>query len=289
MIADNNTLQVNEQSFTTNGLCIQAKRWNKGAPTKIIAIHGWLDNAGSFDPLAPYLNNCDIIALDSAGHGKSSFRSPDSQYLIWSEVGEIFDIADQLGWETFNLMGHSRGAGITSMCAGTFPERISKLILIEGGIPMPSEPRHTAKNLAKHITDNKNLSGAQGTLFPSRKSALNARVNGFTKVSLQTAEILAKRSLIKSDQGFRWNADVRLKGSSSLKLTHQQIDSFFNEIICPCLFIEGSNGILKTMPFTETHLSKIRNLQRVEFEGGHHLHMESATEQCAGLIKEFLL
>lgn len=283
-----NTKKPEELRFTTQGLNIGAKRWNHGAKHKVIAVHGWLDNCGSFDLIAPELKDIEIIALDSAGHGKSDFRSIDSQYLIWSEVGEIFDIANQLGWETFSLIGHSRGAGITAMCAGTFPERIEKLVLIEGGIPLPSEPKDTPKNLANHILDNQKLTGAKGTLFPTREAALSARANGFTKVSMETAEILSIRSLIETDDGFRWNADARLKGASSLKLTHQQVDAFFHEINCPSLFIEGSKGILKEMPFTEKHLLNIRHLQRTEFEGGHHLHMESAANSCAELIYQFL-
>jgi len=278
---------VEEQVFHTHGLAIHSKRWNKGAKHQVLAIHGWLDNANSFDLLAPYLPDCDIVALDSAGHGKSDFRSADSSYLIWSEVGEIFDIADQLGWQQFHLIGHSRGAGITSMCAGTFPERIRKLVIIEGGIPTPSKPQDVAINLAKHILDDKKRSGTKGTLFPDRETALNARANGFTKVSLDTAKILAERSLRKDTDGFRWHADARLKVISSLKLTHQQIDAFFKEIRCPCLSIEGKQGILNEMPFTNAHLSHIRHLKRVEFDGGHHLHMEDATRSCSKLIQKF--
>src|SRR5690606_41685879 len=61
----------------------------------------------SFDVLAPQLENVHLIALDCAGHGFSGHRS---SYNIWEDVGELFAVADLLGWNEFALLGHSRGA-----------------------------------------------------------------------------------------------------------------------------------------------------------------------------------
>lgn len=283
-----NNLPAEETEFEVQGLTIAAKRWNKGAIHRVIALHGWLDNCGSFDLLAEHLQDIDLVALDSAGHGKSDFRSEDGQYLIWSEVSELFSVADQLGWECFNLLGHSRGAGIAAICSGTFPERIEKLILIEGGIPLPMEPEDVPENLASHILDSQRLSGTKGSLFKTRDQAISARANGFTKIYKETAEILARRSLIEEDEGFRWHADARLKAPSSLKLTHAQINAFLRRISAPTLFIEGTEGIIRNMPFADSHLKKISNLKRVELEGGHHLHMEESAEKSAACLTGFI-
>lgn len=277
-----------ELVFNINGLNISAKRWNKGAKYKVIALHGWLDNCASFDLFASELDNIDLIALDSPGHGKSDFRSPDGEYLIWAEVGEVFNIADQLGWKTFNLLGHSRGAGIAAICAGTFPERIEHLVLVEGGVAFPMEESDVPENLASHILNNNKLSGAEGTLFKTREAALTARADGFTKVSLEAAEILASRSLIDTGKGFRWHADARLKAPSSLKLTHGQIDAFLGRITAPSMLIEGQNGILKKMSAVAKHFKSIESLANVELPGGHHLHMEESASECSRHTEEFI-
>jgi pimeloyl-ACP methyl ester carboxylesterase len=279
---------VEETEFQVHSLTLKAKRWNKGARIKAIALHGWLDNCGSFDPMAEIFSDIDLVALDSAGHGHSDFRSPDGQYLIWGEVSETFAVADHLGWETFTLIGHSRGAGIAAISAGTFPERIEKLVLIEGGVPLPMEAKDVPENLAKHILDNQRLSGTRGSVFGSRQKAIEARADGFTKIRLATAGILAKRSLVKDGEGYRWHADPRLKAPSSLKLTHDQIDAFLGRISAPTLLIEGKQGLWQNMPFRPHHIARIKQLEEIVLEGGHHLHMEDSVSECADAITHFL-
>ena len=278
-----------EISFNVKGRKIAGQRWNKGGRFKAIALHGWLDNCSSFELIGPEINDIELVALDAAGHGRSDFRSEDSDYLIWAEVSELFEVADILGWQTFNLIGHSRGACISTISSGTFPERIERLVLIEGGVPLPMEPKDVPENLAAHIKSNKKLSGAQGTLFKTREEAISARADGFTKISHAAAELLASRSLGQDSDGFfMWRADARLKAPSSLKLTHAQIDAFLGSISAPTLLIEGDQGILKKMPFMDGHLESIDNLKRVLLKGGHHLHMEEAAPECSLLIREFI-
>jgi glutathione S-transferase len=86
-----------------------------------LALHGWLDNGASFDRLAPMLSGLHLVALDLAGHGRSQHRHPSvvSHFIDWAP--EIVAVADRLGWETFVLIGHSMGAGISSLVAGTSP------------------------------------------------------------------------------------------------------------------------------------------------------------------------
>ncbi|MGH8605107.1 MAG: alpha/beta fold hydrolase, partial [Gammaproteobacteria bacterium] len=57
-----------------------AKRWGSDQGAPLIALHGWLDNAASFDPLASYLDEFDLVALDLAGHGLSDHRPKGVHY-----------------------------------------------------------------------------------------------------------------------------------------------------------------------------------------------------------------
>ena len=280
--------QIQERSFQVNGLNIAAKHWRSGAEHKVIALHGWLDNAGTFDLIAPNMPHCEIVALESAGHGRSDFRSADAHYLIWSEISEIFQVADQLNWENFSLIAHSRGAGIAMLCSGTFPERINNLVLIEGGIPQPLEGAQSPQNLADYIRQDAKLQGAPGTWFATREAAIAARADGFTKTTYEAAEILAIRSLKQTNNGFSWRADARLKGASAFRLTEDQSQGFLSRISAPTLLIEASNGIVSQFPHVVAYLEKIIDLKRVHLDGGHHLHLENAALDCAVEINRFL-
>ena len=47
-------------------------------------------------------------------------------------VGHVRGVLDALGWEKSHLVGHSMGSAVSTLFAGSFPERINRLVLIEG-------------------------------------------------------------------------------------------------------------------------------------------------------------
>ncbi|WP_293752100.1 alpha/beta fold hydrolase [uncultured Paraglaciecola sp.] len=97
-----------------------------GDPSKpmILALHGWLDNAASFQPIAEYLNDYYILAIDITGHGLSSHRSDGANYHLTDFVFDIHELVESQGWSSFVLMGHSMGGVLisTAIAAGTLPE-----------------------------------------------------------------------------------------------------------------------------------------------------------------------
>ena len=156
---------IRERTFELNGLTLTAKEWGRSGSIPVIALHGWLDNAATFDRMLPFMENLHVIALDLAGHGRSSHRSIDSSYDIWIDIGEVMSVADHMGWDRFALLGHSRGAIISGLIAGTFPERISHAVLIDGYVPMPQSADNAAKQVMKAIRENRRFAASSPTFF----------------------------------------------------------------------------------------------------------------------------
>ena len=120
-----------EAEFEIFGRQLAAKLWGNpdGYPT--LALHGWLDNANTFERLAPRLTELNIIALDLAGHGKSDHRAPGVQYHHSDYMLDIMSVVELLNLEKFNLIGHSMGGQISSVIAATFPERVNRAFMKE--------------------------------------------------------------------------------------------------------------------------------------------------------------
>ena len=97
-------------SWTVDGLTVAGMAWGPADGHPVLALHGWLDNAASFEVLAPILAGCRVVALDLTGHGLSDHRSEDATYLIWDDIPQVLKVIEALGWTDCTMLGHSRGA-----------------------------------------------------------------------------------------------------------------------------------------------------------------------------------
>jgi pimeloyl-ACP methyl ester carboxylesterase len=277
-----------ERRFELPGLTLAAEIWGSAGERPILASHGWLDNAGSFELLAPLLPGCEIVALDLAGHGLSGSRSPDSAYNIWQDVGDLLDVADTLGWRRLTLLGHSRGAAISMLFAGTFPERVEKLVLLEGGLPITAEAGEAPAGLAQALRESRELSGKSGRVFRERATAIAERAGGFSKVTTAAAERLARRSLREVPGGWQWHADQRLKAQSELRLTPEHARAFARRVTAPVLLLFAQMSPFVDRPLFQELPTLFANVETGRVPGGHHFHLEGSEAAIAERIRRFL-
>src|SRR3954469_23206577 len=135
-------------------LRLAARAWGDPALPKLLALHGWLDNAASFDRLAPLLcGDFHIVALDLPGHGRSAWRAPGAWYHYVDYLGDVLAAADALGWDRFGLLGHSLGGAIASMLAGVEGDRVERLLLIEALGPMSLAAEQTLAHLKRSLSE----------------------------------------------------------------------------------------------------------------------------------------
>ena len=99
---------------------LQLAGWYAGAAPltqPVLCLHGWLDNANSFLPLAQAMPDLPLLALDLAGHGHSSHRSPDAHYYLLDYVSDIATLCRQQQWQQLTVVGHSMGGMVATVLA----------------------------------------------------------------------------------------------------------------------------------------------------------------------------
>lgn len=276
-----------EMSFVINGLHFSAQAWGAPEDPPVLALHGWLDNSASFFTLAPRLKNLYIVALDLAGHGLSDHRPGSAPYNIWEDIAEVFALADHLGWQKFSLLGHSRGAIIAMLAAGTFPERIDKLALIEGLLPEPADVEDAPQQLARSITALRLLSAKPRTCYPDLPAAIKAREQGMFPLGLAAARALTERGVLATPEGYQWRSDQRLFAPSSIKLTRAQITAFLTRITAPTKLVLAQDGMPKRFANYRREVAAFPNVDVVSLSGGHHLHMEQEVAAVAAAFNPF--
>jgi pimeloyl-ACP methyl ester carboxylesterase len=274
------------------GFTIAAKAWGPEDGIPVLSAHGWLDNAGSFDRLAPMLDGMRIVAFDFPGHGRSPHRPRGTAYHFIDTVPLFFDIADALGWPKFSLLCHSMGACAAALVAGTLPERIERMVLLDGFGPKSAPPEQAPEQLAKELHERNILAGKTSRAFasPDEAVATIAQVHG---IAPESAALLMKRGLEKvgpdEDGRFVWNFtyDLRLRSTTRLYLSEEQVLAFFARITCPTLLIRPRQGWPFDKAIVEGRIDAIDDVRFIEVEGNHHVHLDHP-ERVAQHVQDFL-
>jgi len=276
-----------ELALQTPYLRLSARAWGPSDGIPVLALHGWLDNAASFDALAPLLPELRLVALDLPGHGYSDHRPPGIHYHFVDYVPDVIAAADALGWERFGLLGHSLGGGIASFAAATLPERITAVAMIEGLGPPTSNPADGPPNLRKAIEKMQRLPHATPPLYPNLEAAIQARCEA-SDLSWSAAAILVDRSIRKVGAGYGWRTDARLRFVSPSYLSEAQILAYMERIEAPALLIRGADGYLVKRPYMQQRYARIARLTVETLAGGHHPHLENPVS-CAYFLRHFLI
>lgn len=264
---------------------------NDGRGPRVLALHGWLDNAASFLPLAPYLRGLDLVALDLPGHGHSAHLPPGADYGFPLALNTLLDVADALGWDTFRLLGHSMGAGLASLLAAACPQRIERLAVIEMLGALAEVPERTAARMREAIAHR--LRPGRGLrVFPDIETAVRARLQSQrvpgTGLDAPQLRLLVERGLRAVDGGFVWRSDPRLVQPTLIRMTQAQIDDVLRAIECPTLAV-FADPAQPYLPDAERR-RRVALLPRgrlVVLPGGHHLHMQQP-QAVAQAVNAFL-
>ncbi len=273
-------------AWEVNGLRLAGLGWGAPGGKPLLALHGWLDNAASFARLAPLLDAYHVVAPDLTGHGQSARRSADASYQIWDDLPELLGIVDALGWESFDLLGHSRGGIISTLLASAFPERVDRLVLLDAVSPPPVPPEEFPAQMRKALREKPALLERENRVFASLDDAVASRVR--RGLSESAARQLVERSVRACPDGYTWTTDPRLQGASAVKLTDGQIRAVLRALSMPTLLIMASDNPNRMPGMGEYAQERIESVEIQVVEGEHHFHMESQAQEVAQHVTHFL-
>ncbi len=267
------------------GLC-----WGKGNPRKILALHGWLDNAASFAQLAPLLaeSGYEVVAIDFAGHGHSDHRAPGHFTHFIDFILDIQDVLSNLNWEKPILLGHSMGAAMAQMFAVSFPEKIDQLVMIENIGPVPAYEKGTAStNLKEALIQWHNHTTEHKHYYPNVKTALKARKK-VTPIKENNLYLMVERGLKKTRKGYHWRTDKRLRLRSPFRFSETVIqDMLSSEKPKTQLILAKPYTYALSYKSVEQRIKALNPSEFISIEGHHHLHMDNAPEVFS-IIESFL-
>lgn len=260
------------------------RRERPGRP-KLMALHGWLDNAASFLPLLPHLPELDLLLLDLPGHGHSAHLPPGAEYTLTTHLHAALDAADALGWERFGLLGHSMGAAIAALVAAAVPARVERLALLETLGPLAEAEAHTATRLQQAVAAARGRTGKSLRVFPDLAVAVRARIQA-SPIDEAGARLLVERGTREVEGGHVWRSDPRLTLPSATRLTEAQVQVLLGALACPVhvVYAEPAQPYF-TEQVRRARLQALPQAALTVLPGGHHLHMDRPGAVAAALAQ----
>jgi pimeloyl-ACP methyl ester carboxylesterase len=286
-----------ESVIPVMGLQLAVKRWEppggtKDAPWRVLCWPGSLDNAGSFDLLAPVLakGGFAVVSVDPPGCGHSEHYRKDIMYHDLEECGMVMAVAEQLQWDDdarrLILLGHSRGSVIIANTASAFADKVAAVVMLDstfGGLisdfPPPAQMR------AAFDAEVRYRQRAPST-FASVEDAVAKNIASGGAKTVETATNIVTRNL-KHEASLVLAHDIRTYGRGlggvrlPLGLTEAAQQEALRNIRCPVLHVASTqftNQKQLLLPaILSERKSQIKNLTDISAEGGHHVHSDAAS------------
>jgi pimeloyl-ACP methyl ester carboxylesterase len=284
-----------------NGSVIAGKWWGSKDIRPFICLHGWQDNAGTFDRLIPLLpKNCSYLAIDFPGNGRSSRLPNGINYHFFDNLYAIHSIAREYKWEKISFIAHSMGAGVAFVFAALFPEIVDMIINIDWLKPWSYKP-HKIINEFQTLLEEfpKADQRSQDTKEPQAYSLdeLIKKLHSatFGSVSREFAPHLLERQIAPSKKfpgKFYLTKDPRMNYSMGINQGVNVYVEMAKELKMPFMYIKAQKSLYKDYGKSVEDVLKILS-QSPKFEHHkidsecHHLHLVEP-EKIAGKISKFI-
>lgn len=130
-----------------NGGFLTVFRYGSDTGRPILLVHGVTSSHRAFQLLAREFVNRGFspYAVDLRGRGASNqLPGPFGMEVHANDLKKVIDF---FGWDPVDVVGHSMGAFVAVALVGLFPEKVSKVTLVDGGIPLPLPPNMTVEQV----------------------------------------------------------------------------------------------------------------------------------------------
>ncbi|KAG7196535.1 hypothetical protein KM043_018558 [Ampulex compressa] len=278
---------------------ISGKWWGPRDMQPIVALHGWQDNAGSYDTLAAsLLPDLAILCIDLPGHGYSSHLPiGEFYYVFWDGVLTLRRIVKHFKWAKVKLLGHSLGGAISFLYAASFPDEVDALVCLDIASPSVKNPAKIVEITGDYVDKFLKYETLTNENMPcyEYEEMIDIVEDAYTgSVTRESAKILMKRGMQSAHTANRYyfSRDPRLKVALLGSLSMDLVLAYAARIKCSYLNIRAVPGLKFDEPENyHSVLAQIKTSARKyeyhEIEGTHHVHMNNP-ERVAPIIINFL-
>lgn len=252
-----------------DGVKIQVAVW-EGNGKDILCIHGITANSRCWDVIASALApRHRLLAMDLRGRGGSD--KPSKGYSLDHHLRDITWLLDDLGFERVVLMGHSLGAFISLAYGAHHPERVDRIVLVDGGGKL------TKEQLDKVFVGIKPALDRLGKIYPSSNAYLGEMKKApYIQPWSPAIETYYRYELEATDGGVRCNIHPANIMEEAENLRKVDVDTFYPKVPCKVLILKATQGLLSQEDLllpeevVERMVQEIPKARRLDLVGTNH-------------------
>jgi pimeloyl-ACP methyl ester carboxylesterase len=275
--------------------------WGEPAPDKtpLVMVHGWMDVAASYQFVVDALRRDHyVIAPDWRGYGETASGGADNFWFpdYLADLDFLLDHYAPHG--QVNLVGHSMGGNVVMLYAGVRPQRIRRLVNLEGfGMPATT-PDEAPVRFAKWMDELKTLHHGELDLKPYDCAAGVARrlMKTNPRLGVDKANWLAQHWAHESPDG-KWHilGDPAHKVANAQLYRVDEVLEMYRRISMPVLAVEAADSSLElwwkgkfTLAQYHERLKVVPGVEVTRMEDAGHMLHHDQPEVLAALIERFI-
>jgi len=288
-------MKPSESTFVQiRGLRYHCRRWGEARHPTLFLLHGWMDVSASFQFLVDaFEREWHVIAPDWRGYGETAWAGSDSYWYpdYFADLDHLLEHFHAGAPAT--LIGHSMGGNVASMYAGIRPERVARLVNLEGFGLARTEARQAPRRYARWLEE---LAGDPPSFrdYESFEALAQRLRSGNPRLSAERASFLARHwGKAKPDGRVAMASDPAHKLVNPVLYRVEEAEACWRNVTAPVLWVSGAeSGTPSMLKLASDDLAARkacfqRLTERVIADSGHMLHHDQP-EELAEIIEEFL-
>jgi pimeloyl-ACP methyl ester carboxylesterase len=277
------------------GLPIHYLEWGTPAGDPIVLVHGFLDMAHSWQSFVDWFETSQsqqpwIIAPDCRGHGDSGWVGAGGYYHFPDYVFDLDCVLRCIGVTRCTLVGHSMGGTISWLYAGAFPERIKKLVLVEGVGPAGLDFSDAPLRMRSWISEVHQRGRNHFRQYTSTEAGARQLQQTNPRLTKEAALALAHAGMKQHASGkWVWKFDPLHRTVAPQPFYTAQALEFLRRIQCSVLIVEGAESHQRQRSDRQHRYDAIARHEHIVIDDAGHMVHQDNPKMLAAAVAAFLL
>lgn len=259
--------------YDSQGLRLHYADWGNDAAPPLILLHGGRDHCRSWDWVAGALRpHFHILAADLRGHGDSEWPR-GSSYSMADHVYDLTRMLAAAGVRQTAIVGHSFGGMISTVYAGAFPERVSRLAVLDGAFNPRASSYPIEQQFVRWVAELNKMAASTPRRYRTVEEAAARMTERNPRLTREQVLHLARHAVKRNADGtLSWKYDPAQRVNPPYKLTLEDHVALRQRIACPTLLLRAGDSIAPD-PASAGILRNFKNAEQKVIAGaGHWLH-----------------